>query len=51
MKLGSLAVHIEEFLSPGGHDFDKTQIEVMLDDQEIKQWLKDMGPLLPLKRS
>jgi hypothetical protein len=50
VKLGSIAVHAEEFFSPGGHEFDKHALDTGLHDQEVQQWLKDMGAFLPVKR-
>lgn len=50
-KLGSIAVHAEELLSPGGHAFDRTALEQLLKDQEVTAWIADMGPLLPRKRT
>lgn len=50
-KLGSVAVHAEELLSPDGHSFDRTALEQILRDPEVTAWIKDMGPLLPRKRS
>lgn len=51
-KLGSLAVHIDEFLSAGGHPFDRQAIEILLNDEELKQWIAAMDKmaLLPKKR-
>ena len=49
-KLGSLAVHIDEALSDDSHHYDWTAIHLLLDDPEVKQWIADMGPLLPKKR-
>jgi hypothetical protein len=49
-KLGSLAVHIDEALSDDSHLYDWTAIHMLLDDPEVKQWIADMGPLLPKKR-
>jgi hypothetical protein len=49
-KLGSIAVHAEEMLSPEGHAFDKTALEQLLKDPEVVAWIKDMGALLPRKR-
>jgi len=54
VKLGSLAVHIEELFSPGGNaTFDKPAIETILHDEEVQQWLKLMGKnaLLPVTRT
>lgn len=52
VKLGSIAVHTEEMLSPSGHGFDKIAIQQLLDDVEVKQWLNAMDKLalLPQKR-
>lgn len=52
VKLGSLVVHVEEMLSAKGHDIDKTAIEGLLSDSEVKEWLKQMGKgaFLPVKR-
>lgn len=49
-KLGSIIVHAEEVLSPKGHAFDKAALQSLFDDTEVKQWIKQMGPFLPLKR-
>jgi len=53
VKLGSLAVHVEEFLSPDGHAFDREAIVVLLDDPEVKEWLAEMdkAAFLPKKRN
>lgn len=52
IKLGSLAVHVDEYLSPGGHQFDRTVIEGLIADTEVKEWLVLMDKLafLPKKR-
>ena len=52
VKLGSLAVHIEEIISPSGHPFDKDAIKTLLDDAEVISWLKAMDAMamLPVKR-
>lgn len=51
-KLGSLAVHMDEMLSPGGHSFDIEAIRGLLNDVEVREWLKSMDKmaLLPKKR-
>ena len=51
-KLGSIAVHVEEFLSPQGHPVDKAALEDLLRDPEVQAWLDDMGrqALVPVKR-
>lgn len=52
VKLGSIAVHVEEMLSPKGHDFDKTAIDSLLTDAEVIEWRKAMDnmAMLPVKR-
>jgi hypothetical protein len=50
VKLGSLAVHCEEMLSPAGHQFDKAAIDTLLHDKEVKAWIKAMGAFMPVKR-
>ncbi len=49
-KLGSIVVHYEELLSPKGHSFDRHALKTLLDDSEVKNWIKGMGPYLPVKR-
>lgn len=53
VKLGSLAVHAEELLEPGGHELDAASIRGLLADPEVAAWLGEMRELalLPLKRS
>jgi hypothetical protein len=53
IKLGSLAVHVEEFFSPDGHDFDRTAIHMLLQDPELVAWREQMDKMafLPKKRS
>jgi hypothetical protein len=50
LKLGSIAVHAEEMLSPSGHPFDRVALESLLSDPEVRQWVSDMGVYLPAKR-
>jgi hypothetical protein len=50
LKLGSIAVHAEEMLSPGGHACDRAALESLLSDSEVQNWIKDMGVYLPAKR-
>ena len=52
VKLGSLAVHAEEMMSPDGHAYDRIAIEQLLADHELKSWLAAMRSLvmLPVKR-
>lgn len=51
-KLGSLMVHVEEYLSPQGHEFDKTAIDQLLCDDEVVAWRKEMdaAAMLPKRR-
>lgn len=51
-KLGSIAVHVEEALSVKGHRFDIEALRTLLNDEEVKTWLKEMGALamIPKKR-
>jgi hypothetical protein len=50
IKLGSIAVHADEMLSPKGHHFDKVALEGLVQDVEVIAWVKKMGALLPVKR-
>lgn len=52
IKLGSIAVHIDEMLSPKGHEFDRPALDTVLYDPEVKEWLASMDKLalLPKKR-
>jgi hypothetical protein len=43
VKLGSIAVHAEEILSPNRHQFDLSALQTLLDDAEVKEWLKKNG--------
>ncbi len=53
VKLGSLAVHIEEFLGPDRHHLDKSAIDSLLADPELKEWLAAMDSMamIPKKRN
>jgi hypothetical protein len=52
-KLGSIAVHTDEFLSPHGHVVDHAALHGLLKDREVQLWLKAMRELalLPEKRN
>ena len=52
VRLGSLAVHVDEFISEDGHEADLHAIKSLLDDDILKNWLEDMrkGAWLPVKR-
>lgn len=51
-KLGGIAVHAEELISPKGHEFDKAALETLLQDEEVKEFLDQLSALalLPVKR-
>ena len=51
-KLGSIAVHAEEAMSPGGHHYDRAALVSVLNDPEVMEWIKQMAKLafLPVKR-
>lgn len=51
VKLGSIVVHADEYLSPSAHVFDLEALRVGLRDPEVQEWIKDMGALLPVKRN
>lgn len=55
VTLGSIAVHVEEMLKstdPATRMFDESAIQTLLDNPELKEWLKKMDgmALLPIKR-
>ena len=52
VKLGSIAVHAEEYLSPKGHGYDKVALEQLLADPEVRAWIAAMDgmAMLPRKR-
>jgi hypothetical protein len=52
-KLGSIAVHTEEYLSAGGHDFDREALKSLLADPEVRSWREEMDgmAMLPRKRA
>lgn len=52
VKLGSIAVHAEELISPSGHPFDREVLVSVLADEEVSEWLGMMNDLalLPIKR-
>lgn len=50
-KLGSIIVHADEFIGPCGHEFDRMAIQQLLADDEVKAWIKAIGPMLQQKRS
>ena len=52
VKLGSIIVHLEEFMSPKRHEFDLHALQTLTGDAEVSEWLKAMDDLafLPKKR-
>jgi hypothetical protein len=51
VKLGSIAVHVEEFLDDG-HEFDLAALKTLRNDPEVLAWMAVMGrnAFLPVKR-
>lgn len=51
-KLGSIAQHADEMLSSKGHHFDKAALQAVLDEDDVKAWLKQMDKLalIPKRR-
>jgi hypothetical protein len=51
-KLVSIAVHADEMLSPTGHHFDKAALQTVLDDADVKAWVRSMVEMgmAPVKR-
>lgn len=50
-KLAAIVVHADELHSPGGHHFDHTALLGAINDPEVQEWIKECGPLAPVKRS
>ena len=52
VKLGSIAVHVDEMLSDNGHPFDDIAVHSLLSDPELIDWmaLMDAAGFLPKKR-
>lgn len=52
VKLGSIAVHVEEMLSLDGHEFDRVALGSLLRDKELRDWIEAMDDmaLMPVKR-
>jgi hypothetical protein len=53
IKLGSLLVHQEEYMSADGHAFDRLAMDTLRNDPEVVEWLDQMTKLayLPVKRN
>lgn len=52
-KLGSVIVHVDELLSPHGHEYDKIALDEAMKDAEVQEWLTAMNrmAMLPVKRN
>jgi hypothetical protein len=50
--LVSAVVHAEEFMSPGGHQFDLTAFSQCVDRSEVREWINGMvkAGFAPVKR-
>lgn len=53
VKLGSIAVHADEMLSPGAHEYDAEAIKPLLRDPDLKEWIEQMTKkgFMPIQRS
>lgn len=51
-KLASIAVHIDEYFSPDGHELDREALSSLLSDNEVELWVAAMteAGLAPRKR-
>lgn len=51
-KLGSIALHASELMSPDRHEFDVAATQQLLDDPEVRAWIAaaDAMALLPKRR-
>jgi hypothetical protein len=51
-KLGSAVRHLDEYLTPGGHNLDLNSAQSAIDDPEVRAWMIEMDKLamLPVKR-
>lgn len=53
IKLGSAMIHAEELIETKfkNADFDIPAFNTVSKDDEVVEWVKAMGPMLPRKRS
>lgn len=49
-KLASIAVHADEMTSGKRHEVDLVAFRSAFEDVEVQEWLKAMGPFVPVKR-
>lgn len=52
VKLGSVIIHVQEYLGPDGHPLDRMAFENVAKDPDVKAWLEEGTDLalLPVKR-
>lgn len=52
VKLGSIAVHVDEAMSNQGHPFDIEALKTLSADRELQAWLASMDSagFLPIRR-
>lgn len=50
VKLGSIAVHADEMISPDGREVDKHTLRNLLDDADVVKWIEENKVYLPRKR-
>lgn len=52
VKLGSIVVHADEYVSGSGHEFDLQAIKSLVADREVLAWLASMDAkaFLPVRR-
>lgn len=52
VKLGSIAVHVDEMLSSDGHAYDRVALQSLLSDPEVVEWISkmDAAAMVPKKR-
>jgi hypothetical protein len=53
VKLGSIVIHADEYLSPEGHPFDRQALVPLIRDPEVEKWIAAMHKqcFLPQKRN
>ena len=52
VKLGSIAVHVDEAMSNQGHPFDIEALKALTADRQVQAWLASMdaAAFLPVRR-
>lgn len=53
VALASIAIHAQEALSPGGHEFDVVAIQATLSRTDVQEYFRELDALalLPVMRS